>query len=122
MRTLAGVPSGAISLSNLYGKSNVTFSPAGGTTAPGTTLSDSSSGGTDATVTITCNQTATWTWTRSGSADAYASVTSGGTGTSITFTLPNYGFTILNSSFSVTGVASGVTRYWTVNLQNDGFA
>lgn len=123
VRNLAGVASGQISLSNLYGKSNVSFSPDGGTTAgSAVTLSDWAAGGDDASVTITCNQNATWTWSRSGSSSAYADIGSGGYGTSITFYLPNFGFNILNSTFSVTGTAGGVTRYWTVELTNDGFA
>lgn len=122
VRNLAGVASGAISLSNLYGKSNVSFSPAGANSAPGTTLGSYASGGNDASVTITCTQTATWTWNRTGDPDGYANISSGGTGTTITFTLPNYGFSPLYTSFSVTGSASGTTKYWTVNLQNNGFA
>lgn len=122
VRGLAGVASGTISMSNLQGKSNVSWSPDGGTSGPGVTLTDYGSGGSDATITINCTQSATWTWYRSGDSGAYASVSSGGSATSITFTLPNYGFTTKESSFSVSATAGGVTRYWTVNLINDGFA
>ena len=121
-RTLAGVATGTISMSNFYGKSAVSWSPDGGTSGPGVTLSDWAAGGNDASVTITCNQSATWTYFESGQPDAYASIASGNSATSITFTLPNFGFSIYNSYFSVSSTAGGVTRYWTVNLTNDGFA
>ena len=122
VRTLAGVPSGAIAMSNLRGKSNVAFTPDGGTSAPGVALDDYAAGGTDAQVTINCNQTATWTWSRTGDSGGYATIASGGTGTSISFVLPNFGFTIKQTDFSVSATAGGITRYWTVSLTNDGFA
>ena len=122
VRSLAGVASGAISMSNLRGKSAVSFSPDGGTSGPGVTLEGFGGGGSDAVVTITCTQSATWTWSRTGSTDGYSSIGSGGSGTSISFVLPNYGFSPSQSTFSVTGSAGGVTRYWTVYLYNDGFA
>lgn len=122
VRTLAGVPSGAISMSDLWGKSNVAFTPDGGTSGSPVLLDDYAAGGDDAVVTITCNQTATWTWSRSGSFDGYATIASGGTGTSISFVLPNAGFTIKQCEFSVSATAGGITRYWTVGLTNDGFA
>lgn len=123
VRNLAGVASGAISLSNLYGKSNVSFSPDGGPNAGApVVLSDWAAGGDGAAVTITCNQTATWTWSRSGESYAFASVASGGSDTSISFTLNNFGYTIYESSFAVSATAGGITRWWTVNLTNEGFA
>ena len=122
LRSLAGVASGAISLSNFYGKSNVSWSPAGGPSGAGVTLSDEAAGGDDAIVTITCNQSASWTWFKSGDPAAFASIASGGSSADISFILPNSGFTIKNSSFSVSSTAGGVTQYWTVNLTNDGFA
>lgn len=124
--TNGAVPtSGQISFSQFYGTSDYTapvWTPDGGSSGPGVTLSDEQAGGTDATVTISCTQSVTWTWSRTGSNDAYASIASGGSGSSITFTLPNFGFTILNSSFSVSATDGTTTRYWTVNLTNDGFA
>ena len=121
-RTLAGVASGTISMSNFYGKSAVSWSPAGTASAPGEAISDMfGGGGTDASVTITCNQAATWTYFESGSSEGYADIASGNSATSITFTLPNYGFSVFTTYFSVSSTAGGVTRYWAVTLQNTGF-
>lgn len=122
VRTLAGVPSGAIAMSNLLGKSYVTFTPDGGASA-GTAvmLYDEASGGT-ANITISCNQSATWTWTRTGSTAAFASVASGGSATSITFTLPNPTTNPRDSEFTVSATANGVTKYWIVDLVNYGTA
>lgn len=117
VRTLAGVASGAISMSNLYGKSNAAvWTPAGGTSAGApTTINNQQSGES-----ITCSQTATWTWTRSGSTAATASIATGGSGTTITFDLPNPTFTTRTSLFTVSSTAGGVTRYWSVTVQNVG--
>lgn len=118
-RTLAGVPSGAISLYNLYGKSNVTFSPDGGT------ISEGSNGGDPAVATITCSTTAVWSWGLSGNGSA--SISSGGSATSVNFfcypTNPSnvedpFGYNAC--TFTVTGVAGGVTRNFTVNLVANG--
>lgn len=122
VRNLAGIASGAISMSDFYGKSAVSFDPAGTTSAPGEAISDMfGGGGTDAVVTITCNQSATWTYFESGSSEGYADIASGSSATSITFTLPNFGFTVFTTYFSVSATAGGVTRYWEVTLQNTGF-
>jgi hypothetical protein len=122
VRTLAGVASGTISMNNLRGKSAVSWSPAGTASAPGQALSDMfGGGGNDASVTITCNQAATWTYFESGSSEGYADIASGNSATSITFTLPNYGFSVFTTYFSVSSTAGGVTRYWEVTLQNTGF-
>jgi pectin methylesterase-like acyl-CoA thioesterase len=124
VRALAAKLSGAVSLSDLWGKSStpVTFNPAGGTQAPGVTLYGYGAGGSDAFVTITASAPAIWTWNRTGSSQAYVDVASGGTASSITFTLPNYGYTVLNSTFTVQANGNGTIRYWTVQLTNDGFA
>ena len=119
VRTLAGVASGAISMSNLYGKSNAAvWTPAGGTSAGSpVAVGDGSS-----TQTITCSQTATWTWTRSGSTAATASIATGGSGATITFNLPNATTIPRSSTFTLSSTAGGVTRYWSVSLTNEGFA
>lgn len=114
VRTLAGVSSGAIALSNLYGKSNVSFSPDGGTSA-GARVIIEDFGIISASVTITCTQSAVWTWTELGSGTA--SVASGGSATSITFQVFTTAFGGYKySEFTVQATAGGITRYWTVNL------
>lgn len=124
VRTLAGVASGAISLSNLYGKSNapaVSFSPDGGTSAgAAVALYDYASGGGVASVTISCNTSAVWSYTRSGS---FGTPTTGSnTDTSRSFTLSNSTTSFRSSTWTVSATAGGITRYWTVQLDNDGFA
>lgn len=122
VRNLAGVPTGAISLSQLYGKSSLSFSPAGGTSsAAAVLLSDWNAGGGTASVTITCSQPAVWVHSRSGTSGS-ASVTSGGSASSITFSLTNSGFTIRQTTWYVSGSVGGVTQYWRVELVNEGFA
>ena len=117
VRTLAGVSSGAIALSNLYGKSNVppvTFTPDGGTSA-GTRVILEDTGQLSASLTISCTESAVWTWTELGSGTA--SVSSGGSATSITFQVSTTSFGGFRySEFTVQATAGGITRYWTVNL------
>lgn len=114
VRTLAGVPSGTISMDNLRGKSNVVFSPDGGTSAGAPVgLSDQSQ--LTSSITINCTVSAVWTWTEVGTGTA--SVASGGSASSITFqvqTTPLGGFKF--SDFTVSATAGGITRYWTVSL------
>lgn len=114
LRNLAGVSSGAISLSSFYGKSNVTFTPAGGETVE-TRVSTGSAGAYSATKTISCSQSATWTYTRSGSFGS-ADVASGGSSTTITFSLSTAG-TNRYTTWSVSATAGGITRYWLVYLE-----
>jgi hypothetical protein len=121
VRTLAAVSSGAIAMSNLYGKSNVSFSPAGGASA-GTAivLSVTESEGNVASQTITCSQSAVWTYTRSGS---FGTPTTGSTtAASRSFTLTNTTGSIRSTTWTVSATAGGVTKYWNVQLQNDGYA
>jgi predicted HNH restriction endonuclease len=119
VRTLAGVASGTISMDNLRGKSNVSFSPDGGTSAGSpVTLSQFRVYPQNASVTISCTQSATWTWTRSGDT-ASASVASGGSATSITFTLSSAQFQQKLSTFTVSGTAGGITRHYTVTLETE---
>lgn len=114
VRTLAGVSSGAIALSNLYGKSNVSFTPDGGTSS-GTRVILEDVGQLSASVTISCTQSAVWTWTELGSGTA--SVSSGGSATSITFQVSTTSFGGFKySEFTVQATAGGITRYWTVYL------
>lgn len=122
VRNLAGIASGAIKLSNLYGKPSVLFTPAGGLSsgAP-VTLSDWAAGGGSASVTIQCTQTAIWTWSGSTGSGSSASVVSGGSSTGITFRLSNPGTTIRQSFWRVSATAGGLTRYWQVDLINEGF-
>jgi hypothetical protein len=121
-RTLAGVASGTISMSNFYGKSAAaTFTPAGGTTAgTAVALSDFASGAGTASVTITCSESAAWSYTRSGTFGTPA--TGSQTATSITFSLTNGTNFIRSSTWTVSATAGSTTRYWTVELTNDGFA
>lgn len=121
VRNLAGVASGAISLSNLYGKSNVSFTPAGGTSSASPDYVGSYEFyPASATLLITCTQTATWTWTRTGSSLATASVASGGSASSITFNLTSTQFQPRSATFTVSATAGGITRYWVVDLYTEG--
>ncbi len=114
VRTLAGVPSGAISMDNLRGKSAVTFTPDGGTTSGAPVLLESEDT-FSASITIDCSEAATWTWTKSGSTFGFASVASGGSAFSISFYLETE-FQYRTTVFNVTAVAGGVTRYYQVLL------
>lgn len=123
VRSLAGKASGTISMSDLLGKSaGATFSPDGGTSSGSpVALYDYIAGGSPVSKTITCSATATWTWTRSGT-NGTASIASGGTGTSITFTLSNTTTTPRSTTWTVSATSGSTTRYWTVQLDNDGLA
>jgi len=113
VRNLAGVSSGAIALSNLYGKSNVAFTPNGGTSA-GSPVYLNDFGLLSASVTISCTQSATWTWSKTGTGGS-ASVSNGGSASSITFSnsTTNFGGT-KSAEFTVSATAGGITRYWVV--------
>ena len=125
VRSLAGVSTTSgttISMDNLRGKSNVTFTPAGGTSAGAPDYVGSYEFyPASASLLIMCTQTATWTWTRSGSTAATASVVSGGSAGSITFTLPSAQFQLRSATFTVSATAGGITRYWVVQLDTEGF-
>ena len=130
-RTLAGVASGAISMSNFYGKSNapaVTFTPNGGASS-GTPVDLSSVSDTSAaTVTISCSASASWTWTR-GTYLGGSTVTVGGvgqstisgtaSGTSISFQV-GLGLNSRNTTWTVSGTSGGVTKYYTVYCETIG--
>lgn len=125
VRTLAGVPSGTISMDNLRGKSNAAiWTPDGGASA-GTAvvlIDDTGTPSTPSSIDILCSQTAVWNWTRTGSTAGTATVVNGGSATSIIFELPNPTSTPRFCSFTVNSVAGGVTKYWTVDLTNYGSA
>lgn len=119
LRTLAGVASGTISLSNFYGKANVSFTPDGGTSAGAPVyLSDLQLFSNQASVTISCNQSAVWTWTRSGTFGT-ASVATGGSATSISFVMSSSSTNFRSTVFTVSATAGGITRYWSVQLQTE---
>ena len=120
-RTLAEVASGSIDLQDFYDKSNVIFTPVGGTTFAGAILYDDfriNEHPITATYTLTCNITAVWNWTKSGGIGT-ASVATGGSGTSITFNLTSVASINREVTFNINGVAGGITRYFTVTLITD---
>ena len=119
VRTLAGVASGAISMNDLRGKSNVTFTPDGGTTGGTAVYLSSDVAYETAQVTITCNQSAVWNWTRigSGTPAATASIANGASGTNMVFTLDRLDNGISTYTYTVNATAGGITRYWTVYLR-----
>jgi hypothetical protein len=120
VRNLAGIASGPISLSQLYGKSALSFLPEGGSSFSSPVfLSDTGVGGYPAQIIISCNQPAVWNHTRNG-AFGTASVASGSSANSITFSLSNTGFTIRTTTWNVSATVAGVTRYWSVNLVAEG--
>ena len=106
-----GVPaSGTLSLSQFYGLSNVLFSPDGGT------ISDSSIG--TSSLTLYCTVPATWTFSLP--PNVSASIASGATSPFVTFSLPAPGVGIRARSVSVSGVASGILRSFSVELEANG--
>lgn len=120
-RTLAGVASGAISMSNFYGKSNVTFTPTGGNSAGSpTNLYNYGATLSEVTVTITCSIAATWTITRTGTASG-ASYASGTYSDLASLVLGLSGTsTPRSTTWTISGTAGGVTQYWSVTIDNDG--
>ncbi len=120
VRTLAGVASGTISMSNLRGKTNVTFTPAGGDSAgTAVALYQSGSGGTGSR-TISCTVSASWSYTRTSGTGSPA--TGSTTATSVTFSVTNNTTTPSSTSWTVNATAGGITKYWTVTIDNFGFA
>ena len=123
VRTLAGVPSGAIILpTNFYGKSSVTFTPDGGTTVGTAVYLSDDVAYQEAQITISCSQTATWTYTltsTTGTGFEFVSVASGGSSTDIIFELNGVDGSISYRQWSVSATSGGVTRYWTVYLRSE---
>lgn len=124
VRTLAGVPSGAISMDNLRGKTGgAVWTPAGGDIGSPVILSDDTGSPTiPSQVQISYSTVAVWNWTRTGSTAGTASVPTGQSGASIVFSLPNPTTTQRSCTFELNSVANGVTKYWTINLTNYGAA
>lgn len=120
VRSLAGIASGTISMSDLLGKSNVTFTPAGGdSVGTAVTLYEYGAGGT-VSITISCTVSASWSYTRSGSVGF--PTTGSTTATSVTFGIINNTTTPRSTTWAVSATAGGITKYWTVAIDNDGFS
>ncbi len=124
VRTLASVASGTISLSNLRGKSYApTFTPAGSTNSGSPAYYDDYGSGGTVSYTITCSQSVVWNWSRTGtSGGASQSIASGGTASSITFSLTNTTSSYKFNDWLVNATVNGVTYYWAIYLENSGFA
>lgn len=118
VRTLAGVPSGAIAMSNLRGKSNVTFTPNGGDAGSPVGLYDQ--GTFTASQTINCSTTAVWTYT-GGGAGSNVSIANGASATSITFNLSTSS-SLRTANWTLSATANGVTKYWVIDLEVYGTA
>ncbi|MGE5563125.1 MAG: hypothetical protein ACM3ZV_07415 [Bacillota bacterium] len=84
-----------------------TFTPAAG--------DYSAAGEGSAAFSFTCDRTATWTWQRTSGLAGGANIASGGTGTSITFTLTS-GLQHRISTFTITGSVDGVSVDYTLTL------
>jgi hypothetical protein len=113
---------GAITMGVFRGTTKVVsaaFTPPGGASA-GTAVLLEDVQSTDAAVSISCTQNATWTYS-GGGAGSSVSIVSGGVNTIITFYLTT-DFNPRNVSFIVSATAGGVTQYWEVYLEVQGFA
>lgn len=122
VRNLAGVSTGAIALSNLYGKSALTaatYTPNGGTSgSPAEVYGD---GGPNANASISASRAVTWTYTRTSGSFGAANVTSGSSASSITFSINgNNTFEVRTSVWSVSANDGISTKYWTVTVTNSG--
>ena len=123
VRNLAGVASGLITLSNLYGKSSVAFTPTGGLSSGSpVVLSAWAAGAGEALVTIQCTQSAVWTWSGSGGSGSHVSVVSGTASTAITFSLSNTDYVVRQGFWTVSAAAGDITRHWQVELTHEGYA
>lgn len=102
VRSLAGVSSGTIRMSNLRGKSNVTF-----------TKSGTGRGMSYAEVTFSCNVPATWYVDGSLYASNLTSIT-----LSLSAPMQGSSYSPASRSYTVYGVANGVTsQTWTGTLE-----
>ena len=120
--TNGAVPSsGTISVWNFYGTSALSFFPAGGTSAGSPQpLAVEEFWPATASILITCSQSATWVWSSIGTGTLTSTVASGGSNTSIQFTLTGqFGF-FRQRTITLSGTAAGVTRYWSIDLIVDG--
>ena len=121
VRTLAGKASGTISMSDLLGKSNApSFSPDGGASSGARVeLYDYGTADDVVSITIECSVSAVWNYTRSGT---YGTPTTGSsTGTSRSFTLTNGTASFRGTTWTVSATAGGVTKYWRVQIDHDGY-
>lgn len=99
----------------------VTFLPDGGASSGAPAyLSAEDFWPMEATITISCSATATWTWSSTGSGTLNSSVASGGSATSIQFTLTGQSGLIRQRTITLSGTANGVTKYYSIVLSVDG--
>lgn len=120
VRTLAGVPSGAISMSNLWGKSNVSWTPNGGTSAGTANSILVETSFEPATISISCTQSATWSYTLSGSGGTFSiSPANNGTSSTLNASLTGNLGTIRTRIITLNSTAAGITRYWSITLRAD---
>jgi hypothetical protein len=121
----AGDPLRLSQFSGLTVPSLVTFTPEGGASV-GTAvylISDEPYG--QAVLTVSCTQNAVWTYTKtfdSGNGNEFVSLASGGTDTSITFTLdslPGWDFQLSRRVWNLSATSGGITQYWQINLRSD---
>lgn len=93
---------------------SATFTPAGGASAGSPTyLEDYAS--TFAAVTISCTQSAVWTHNGS----FYSSVASGGSSSSITFSVSSQGSVFVDIQCSAIA-DGGAPQYWSISLETSG--
>ena len=93
---------------------SASFSPAGGASA-GSAEILSDTGQNFASVTISCTENAVWTHNGS----FYASVASGGSASSITFSIFSQGSEFADIACSATA-AGGAPQYWEIYLETSG--
>lgn len=112
--------SGAIGMNEFYSKQATapggTFTPAGSTSSSSREYIEYTVDYT-ATYTVSCTQNATWTYSKSNSFGTQ-SVASGGTATSITFTVTSglYGRGVV---YTLDATSGSNTRYWTIYVYAD---
>ena len=100
----------------------VTFNPEGGTTVGTAVLLNADTPYEAAVISIDCSVSATWNYVKtldSGSGNESVSISSGGTGTSITFLCDSEEGFLARRTWSVNATAGGITQYWTVDLRSD---
>lgn len=117
--TNGAVPSsGAISLSNFYGTTALSWTPDGGPVGSPVSLSVTTSY-EPATQLISCSTTATWSFTSTGDAGFTTTVANNGTGTAITLTLNGDFGQNRTRNVSLNSTVGSTTRYWSVTLNAD---
>ena len=120
VRSLAGIPSGAISLNDLRGKSSYNapvYTPSGGATAGTAEYLSSDISYESAEISISANRNVTWNYSMTGGGgSSVVSVSNGGVSSSIIFSLASFSGTGTRQ-WSVTATDGTTTRYWTVNLR-----